>query len=257
MNAPRLDLASFGLSRPHADVGPLALRHRHERAVAKSRRDFLSWLAAGTALTAVGCATAGSGSGEGDDDGLGSTDQAQNACIPTTKDAQGPYFEPGSPYTPLQIASPSEPGVRLFVEGSLVGPDCRTPLRGYTLDIWQADSQGNYYPATGGEYRLRGKVKTDADGKYSFETILPGRYGDSAGIRPAHLHVSYLSPANNVILTTQLYFEGDPYLGQADYCTREGSCNSADGKRHLVLRDGLVGRTPGKRSSFSAILPRA
>jgi protocatechuate 3,4-dioxygenase beta subunit len=106
------------------------------------------------------------------------------------------------------------------------------------------------------DFRLRGKIKTGADGRYAFETILAGRYGDSEGIRPAHIHVTYLSPGNNQILTTQMYFAGDPYLGNQDYCTREGSCNAADPNRYLQLADGLVGRIAGKKTTFDAILTR-
>src|SRR5262249_12933395 len=150
-----------------------------------------------------------------------------------------------------------EPGVRLAVEGRLLGPDCRTPLAGYALDIWQADKDGNYYSGSNSDYRLRGKIRTDAQGRYRFETVLPGRYGDSEGIRPAHLHVRFMSPQDNVILTSQLYFEGDPYLGTQDYCTRQGTCNAADPNRYLHLSDGLVGKVAGKRTAFDAILPRA
>jgi catechol 1,2-dioxygenase len=234
------------------------------RAVEQSRRDFLSWLGVGTALTVVGCSTNNesdrfapqSYTGEGEGEEIDVAEQEQTACLPTTRDAKGPYWEAGAPVRPLQIAGAGEPGVRLLVDGRILGPDCRTPLAGYAVDVWQADAEGNYYVAGNSDYRLRGKVKTDAKGRYRFETILPGRYGDSAGIRPAHLHVSFLSPAGNVILTSQLYFEGDPYLGQQDYCTRQGTCNSADRKRHLKLTNAQLGTTVGKRTSFDAVLPR-
>jgi protocatechuate 3,4-dioxygenase beta subunit len=97
---------------------------------------------------------------------------------------------------------------------------------------------------------------TDTLGRYRFETILPGRYGDSAGIRPAHIHAKVLTPQGNALLTTQLYFAGDPYLGQADYCTRSGTCNSADAARVLSLASAVVSGTAGKRARFDAFLPR-
>ncbi len=68
--------------------------------------------------------------------------------------------------------------------------------------------------------------------------------------------MSFVSPGNNVLLTSQLYFQGDPYLGAADYCTRQGTCNSADRDRHLLLQNALVGKRVGKRTAFDAILPR-
>ena len=223
--------------------------------IERSRRDFLAWLGAVPVIGAAGCASASSDSAAAPE---GDTEEAWRSCRHTTRDATGPYFEPGSPVRAARrIASPTEPGVRLLVEGRLFGPDCRTPLDGYVLDVWQADANGSYYAAGESEYRLRGKIVTDDLGRYSLETILPGRYGDSEGIRPAHLHVRFLTPGGNLLLTTQLYFAGDPYLGDADYCTRDGTCNSGDAARALVLSDANVSGVFGKYASFNAYLPRS
>lgn len=227
------------------------------RGVDRGRRRFLSWLAAGTAMYAVGCATNASEDGESEaltDDAL-ATDLDAGGCKVTTRDALGPYYQPGAPLQTVSIAGEDEPGVPLLVEGVLVGPDCRTPLKGYVLDLWQASAAGKY-SAGHGDFRLRGKIKTDAFGRYSFETVLPGRYADAAGIRPAHIHVTFRSPGGNALLTSQVYFAGDPYLAQADYCTAQGTCNSADPARHLVLQNAVVSRRVGKRASFDAVLPR-
>ncbi len=48
-------------------------------------------------------------------------------------------------------------------------------------------------------------AQTDADGRYRFETIVPGVYPG----RTRHYHVKVQAP-NGPILTTQLYFPGDP-----------------------------------------------
>lgn len=228
-----------------------------------SRRDFLAWLAAVPAVGAVGCAVDSNDDHDDPQDDIAetepveTTEEAQTTCRVTSRDATGPYYEAGSPIrTTTRIASLNEPGVRLVVAGRLFGPDCRTLLKGYALDVWQADEEGNYYDAWQTSYRLRGKVLTDSLGRYRLETILPGRYGDAAGIRPAHLHVRMLTPGGNVLLTTQLYFVGDPYLGQADYCTRSRTCNSGDPGRALSLRNAWVSGKAGKRADFDAVLPR-
>ena len=57
---------------------------------------------------------------------------------------------------------------------------------------------------------LRGKLNADASGSYAFRTIIPGRYLNGAQYRPAHIHVKVSAPGQ-VPLTTQLYFEGDPF----------------------------------------------
>jgi protocatechuate 3,4-dioxygenase beta subunit len=240
---------------------------RHNRPMqldsSRSRRDFLAWLAA---VPAVAACTAETGDASHDDpspdevppgeETVDTYEQEQVVCRYTSRDATGPYYEPGSPVR-TRIAALTEPGVPLLVEGRLFGPGCQTPLRGYPIDVWQADANGNYYAAGQSNYRLRGKVKTDAFGRYRFETILPGRYGDAAGIRPAHLHVRMLTPLGGVLLTTQLYFAGDPFLGQADYCTRQGTCNSADPRRALTLSNQTFSGRPGKRALFNAYLTRS
>lgn len=239
------------------------------------RREFLAWLVAAPALagctvastdpTSSGPASAadpttppaGNDGHEEDEGDVAMTEDGWHSCSPTTRDAEGPYFEAGSPVRPsLRIAETNEPGVRLVVEGRLLGPDCR-PLRGYSLDLWQADKDGNYFQGTRSAYRLRGKVVSDSNGRYKFETILPGRYGDASGIRPAHIHAKVLTPQGSSLLVTQLYFEGDPYLGQADYCTRSRYCNSADPKRALRLTDAVIGGVAVKRSRFDAFLSRS
>lgn len=250
-------------------IRPLSLSTRDA-----GRRDFLAWMLAVPAL--AGCTVTArddasepaSGSadlpaeamaGSRDSSAEGEVAQAEEdwtVCRATSRDAEGPYFEPGSPLRTQQIAAPTEPGVRLLVEGKLVGPDCKTPLRGYAIDLWQASSTGTYFDSGNTGYRLRGKILTDGLGRYRFETVLPGRYGDSEGIRPAHIHAKILTPHGNPLLTTQLYFAGDPYLGQADYCTRQRTCNSGDAKRALKLVDAVVSGKAGKRAAFDAILAR-
>lgn len=229
----------------------------------RSRRDFLGSLVGLAAIPAVGCAVNHDQDDHDDpqDDiaptePVAESEEAATTCRFTSRDATGPYFEAGSPIRTTRIASLNEPGVRLAIEGRLFGPNCQTALKGYALDVWQADDGGNYYDAAASAYRLRGKILTDSSGRYRLETIIPGRYGDSAGIRPAHLHVRFLTPGGNILLTTQLYFAGDPYLGQADYCTRDRTCNSSDPARALVLRNAWVSGKAGKAASFDAFLPR-
>src|SRR5262249_5119535 len=59
-------------------------------------------------------------------------------------------------------------------------------------------------------FTLRGKLYTDDEGRYTLRTIKPLYYGDPDDKRPAHIHVK-ASSGNSPILTTQLYFKGDPW----------------------------------------------
>ncbi|XP_035663280.1 protocatechuate 3,4-dioxygenase beta chain-like [Branchiostoma floridae] len=68
----------------------------------------------------------------------------------------------------------------------------------------------------------RGKVITDPQGRYSFITIMPGKYGWGWYTRPAHVHFRVTAPGRRT-LVTQMYFSGDSSLGDHDPC---GFCGS-------------------------------
>jgi protocatechuate 3,4-dioxygenase beta subunit len=121
--------------------------------------------------------------------------------------AEGPYYLAGAPVR-TTLVEPGMAGARLSLTGRVLGraAGC-APLAGATVDFWQADASGAY-DANG--YTLRGVFVADSVGQYRVETILPGRYLNGATYRPRHLHVK-VGAAGRATLTTQLYFEGDPY----------------------------------------------
>ncbi|MGE3672226.1 MAG: dioxygenase [Polyangiaceae bacterium] len=125
-------------------------------------------------------------------------------CAATAPNIEGPFYKAGAPLSGQ--LNREEKGRALVVRGVVRDAKCR-PIAGATLDIWQANALGAY-DNTG--FELRGQVQTDAEGKYSFNTIHPGHYLNGAQYRPAHIHVK-LSAAGKRLLTTQLYFPGDPY----------------------------------------------
>lgn len=158
------------------------------------------------------------------------------ACSPTGSDTLGPFHIPGAPHT-MQLAGPDEPGDPLTVTGRVLAADCLSPLAGALLDLWQADAEGNYHGKE--NYRLRGHLRTDESGAFTFATIVPGRYKLDGGYRPSHIHLIVSHPLHQS-LTTQLYFKGDPYLGKQDAC--RGDCNSNDVDRIVELTKSASGR---------------
>lgn len=169
------------------------------------------------------------------------------SCEPTQADVQGPFYVAGAP-SRTSLAGPLEPGDRILVRGRVLGPDCRTPLPNALVDVWQADAEGNYHDADA-QYRLRGVLRTDREGRYEFESVMPGRYplvpGSETGYRPAHIHFTVGSPGHAPI-TTQLYFKGDPYLAPKDACG--DMCRSDDPGRiiELVKADAGSARFAGE-----------
>jgi len=172
-------------------------------------------------------------------------------CPPTTRDVLGPFYREGAP-SRMAIASPTEAGTRIALGGIVLGADCMTPLVGAVLDIWQADASGAYHEPTepGEPFRLRGQVMSAADGTWAIDTIRPGNYPNGLGWRPAHLHFLVSAPGHRT-LTTQLYFEGDPYLPPNDSCL---GCGSDDPARVIPLSPTSAG---GLMGDFRIVLARS
>ena len=92
----------------------------------------------------------------------------------------GPFHLPDAPLldAPFELPHrPDEPGDRTRVTGRVTDAD-GNPLADANLDIWQADAEGRYSSFMPGppEGNLRGQVRTDADGRYEFVTVIPGPY---------------------------------------------------------------------------------
>jgi len=155
---------------------------------------------------------------------------------PTDSQTEGPYFKRSSPERSSLLEAGLE-GERLLLGGRVLDAECK-PVAHALLDVWQADAGGAY---DNRGYRLRGHLFSDAEGRYRLETIVPGLYPG----RTRHLHVKVQPPGGRV-LTTQLYFPGEPL-------------NARDGLFEPAL---LVAFEPGAgsdaaRAAFDFVLRRA
>ena len=122
------------------------------------------------------------------------------ACSPSPRQTEGPFFKPSSPQR-VTLIEPGTRAPRLDVSGRELSRDCQ-PLKGVLLDVWHADEQGDY---DNQGFRYRGHQFTDAEGRWRLETIVPAVYPG----RTRHLHVK-VQPAGGRLLTTQLYFPHEP-----------------------------------------------
>ena len=131
--------------------------------------------------------------------------EAQSCSGATAANIEGPFYKAGAPNRAV-LADAGERGERLVITGSVLTIDCE-PIVGAELDVWHADAAGGY---DNEGFHLRGKLVTDEKGRYEMRTIVPGRYLNGDTYRPAHVHVKLRAQGHRV-LTTQLYFAGDPY----------------------------------------------
>lgn len=119
---------------------------------------------------------------------------------PTPRQTEGPFFTPDTPLK-RDFADDVPDGQRITVAGYVLTRDCR-PVPEALVELWHADAEGEY---DNEGFRLRGHQFTDAEGRWWFETIVPGLYPG----RTRHFHVKVQRPGGPV-LTTQLYFPGEP-----------------------------------------------
>lgn len=146
------------------------------------------------------------------------------ACTPTETNSLGPFYREQAPFQAV-LAAPSEPGEPLTITGRVLAADGCTPLRNAVVDAWHANARGQYYNVASdrdeepAQYRLRGRVRTDARGEYRFDTIMPGSYSMGSTMRPRHVHF-IASHRRARQLVTQMYFAGDPNL-ESDWLAKD------------------------------------
>ncbi|WP_276119842.1 dioxygenase family protein [Pararhizobium qamdonense] len=118
----------------------------------------------------------------------------------TQRQTEGPYFSLESPEK-QDFANDAPDGERMTLAGYVLTQNCR-PVSKALIELWHADEKGRY---DNSGYKLRGHQFTDAEGKWWFETIVPGLYPG----RTRHYHLKVQRPGGSV-LTTQLYFPNEP-----------------------------------------------
>ena len=131
---------------------------------------------------------------------LAPTPSCDDGDGPTPAQTAGPYFTPNSPEQSV-LRESGMAGTPIDLGGFVLTRSCR-PVAGALVELWHADDAGEY---DNEGYRLRGHLFTGAAGRYLFETIVPGLYPG----RTRHFHLKFQAP-NQPVLTTQLYFPGEP-----------------------------------------------
>jgi protocatechuate 3,4-dioxygenase beta subunit len=107
-----------------------------------------------------------------------------------------------------------EPGERLIVTGTVTGPDGKTPVRGASVHVFHVDAAGRYSgvgPSRGDDTnpRLRGYMRSDANGHYAYTTIRPAPYIDDIG-GAAHVHYEVNAQGYKEQRGQIMYFTDDP-----------------------------------------------
>jgi protocatechuate 3,4-dioxygenase, beta subunit len=151
----------------------------------------------------------------------------------------------------------NEQGTKIKITGTIYKPDGRTPAGGVILYVYHTNSGGIYETRgneTGWGIRhgfMRGWIKTDKNGEYSFYTIKPGSYPDWSS--PAHIHATILEPDGKYYWIQDYHFADDTLLSERELSPenpRGGSSglieltkinNILTGKRDIILGKNIPG----------------
>jgi protocatechuate 3,4-dioxygenase beta subunit len=193
-----------------------------------SRRGFLRSTFAGAAgVSAVGAAAAQTDKGDKADepkappkysDYLKDLDKCNGPLPLTENNIEGPFYRPGAPWIQKggKLHEEGDMGDVLIISGTVLNRQGQ-PIPEAWLEVWHSSTFGHYdnedpdNPPPNKKFRLRGRIPTDKQGEFAFETIRPGHYKiGPTQHRTAHMHVKVHAPGHQS-LTTQFFFKGEKY----------------------------------------------
>jgi len=196
------------------------------------------------------------------------------ACTEAT--VLGPFFVDGAPeYQNGDDVSNGALGAPCFVQGQIRGVSGE-PVANASIDVWQSDEDGFYDVQKTTEdvgkmvHSARGKLRTKADGRFHFRSILAeaypiphdgpvGRMLDALGRhpwRPAHLHFWIKAPGYHTLIT-HVFREGDQYLdSDAVFGVRSNLVVEWVKHEPGIAPDGTVMSTPFYTLDYDFILNR-
>ena len=145
----------------------------------------------------------------------------------TENSVLGPFFVDDSPsFDNGADISGGIKGSPMFFNSRILDTD-GNPVVGARVDIWHSDDEGAYdiMMPDKNEYALRGRFRSDDQGRVWFSSILPTSYpipdDGTVGkllqaanrniMRPGHVHVRVEAPGFHR-LTSMLFIDGDPFM---------------------------------------------
>jgi len=173
----------------------------------------------------------------------------------------GPFFLEEAPRYELGAdVSNGAKGAPCWVEGRILGLGGE-PIPNATINVWQADDDGLYdvqYEDLG-HSQARGILKSDAEGRYYFKTIVAEPYpiptDGPVGVllnatkrhpwRPAHLHFMVEAPGYQRLIT-HVFRDKDGYLDS----------DAVFGVRQSLIADWVQQPDGSYRMDYDFILPK-
>ena len=126
----------------------------------------------------------------------------------TTSQTVGPYLHIGLTWLITEnLARAGVRGERVSIAGRVLDGEGK-PIDDAAVEIWQANAQGKY-GARG--FRGFGRSATDAQGRFRFRTVKPGRVAGPRGrLQAPHIAVNIFMRGQLKQLVSRIYFPDDP-----------------------------------------------
>jgi len=173
-------------------------------------------------------------------------DEANGLAGGTPRTIEGPLYVAGAPMNEgfARMDDGSDDSAETMILTGQVTDENGNPLVNAVVDVWHANTMGNYsyFDQSQSDYNLRRRIRTDENGRYTAQSIIPAGYGcppDGStqallnqlgrhGRRPAHIHF-FISKPGYKHLTTQINLAGDEYTyDDFAFATREELVVEAD-----------------------------
>lgn len=132
-------------------------------------------------------------------------------CSPQTSGntGQAPTVADKNAKSKINVSPTTEAGERLVVTGKVTDAAGK-PLAGASIYVYHTDAQGLYSETNDNRNpRLRGYLRTDAEGRYEYSTIKPASYPNTRIPAHIHYHVNAEGFRERVF---EIVFTDDPFV---------------------------------------------
>ena len=133
----------------------------------------------------------------------------------TPSQTVGPFFHDALSWPGAEtLVGPDTKGARIEIQGRVLDGD-GAPVPDALIEIWQANAEGRYAHPEDAQlkpldpaFRGFGRCASDAEGRFRFTTIRPGRVsGRGNALQAPHINIGLFARGLLRRLVTRLYFE--------------------------------------------------
>lgn len=136
---------------------------------------------------------------------------------------------------------------KLRISGTIYLSDKKTPAKDVLLYVFQPDEDGNYEMKKDDKNKRyvhhRGWIKTDADGRYTFYTFMPGKFQRTKELKQIHRIIK--EPGKPEYELSAFFFNDDPLIPELTLACRAKAVQSMlrlekEGTMYVATKDIIL-----------------